>query len=287
MDSRKKPFLDWFGYSRRERRSTFILFIILVILIVTRFLLPQKDITVENLSGLLNSAESAEMSSLNRSSDSTSLFSFDPNTSSYDTLILLGFSENQARTVINYRNKGGKFSNPSDLKKIYGLDEQTADLVIPFIDIETETGKVEVEDRESSDDQEKPWKIDINRADSAALEKLPGIGPVLSSRIIKYRKILGGFVSTEQLHEVYGLTDETYKMIERKVFADSTCISRIDINDEGFNESFRHPYLDKYEIRSVLKYRELKGRILNAGELIENKILTADKVSKISPYLRF
>jgi DNA uptake protein ComE-like DNA-binding protein len=50
----------------------------------------------------------------------------------------------------------------------------------------------------------------MNGADSAAWASLPGIGKVLSKRIIHYRQRLGGFRSVEDLRQVYGLADSVY-----------------------------------------------------------------------------
>ena len=93
--------------------------------------------------------------------------------------------------------------------------------------------------------------IDINGCDSAALVALPGIGPVLSARIIKYRKLLGGFASVEQLKEVYGLPEETYEMIKGRLYADSSGIRKININSSGYKELSRIPYIEKYEVTAI------------------------------------
>ena len=115
--------------------------------------------------------------------------------------------------------------------------------------------------------------------------RLPGIGPVLSARIIKYRRLLGGFARVEQLKEVYGLPAETYEMIKGRVYADSLQISRININSATYKEIIRLPYLKKYEVTAILKYRELKGRINGIDDLTEIKLLTAEKARKVNPYL--
>jgi DNA uptake protein ComE-like DNA-binding protein len=124
-------------------------------------------------------------------------------------------------------------------------------------------------------------------SDSAALEKLPGIGPVLSSRIIKYRHLLGGFARISQLREVYGLPEETFNMIKDRVFADSTAIRRIDINSAGYKELIHLHYFEKNDVTAILKYRELKGRITGINDLTENKLITVEKASKVRPYLSF
>jgi competence protein ComEA len=286
MNQENKPFLKWFGYSRRERRSTFILFIILLVVIGTRYLIPPKDIEIKDLTGLLSSFDSGQDSTLIIKTDTSILFNFNPNSASYDTLIMLGLSEENARTLINYRKKGGRFHQPSDIKKIYGIEEPTSSRLMPLIKIKKYTGKTGYLEVDLSEQKENK-RINLNKSDSATLERLPGLGPVLSSRIIKYRKLLGGYVSAEQLREVYGLHEETYNLLIGRVFADSSDIIGININDAGFVELSKHPYLDRYDIKAILKYKELKGRISNISELIKNKILTADKAKRISPYLKF
>jgi competence protein ComEA len=287
MDLDNKPFLNWFGYSRRERRSTFILLVILMILITIRFLAPNKDIKIEDLTGLLASADGDQSIIISSVTDTFRLFNFDPNSASFDTLTALGLTEKQVRTLISYRNKGGRFRQPADIRKIYGIDEKTITRLIPYINIENDTGSVRYIEKRVISEQKKPDRIDLNRCDSAALEKLPGLGPVLSSRIIKYRKLLGGFASVEQLKEVYGMPEETYKIIADRVFADSSLLTRIKVNDTDFKVFPRHPYLNSYEIIGILKYRELKGAISNISELVESKVLSSDKAKKISPYLKF
>lgn len=48
--------------------------------------------------------------------------------------------------------------------------------------------------------------VEINTADSAMFEHLRGIGPTLAKRIVAYRSALGGFVSVNQIAEVWGLS---------------------------------------------------------------------------------
>jgi len=65
-------------------------------------------------------------------------------------------------------------------------------------------------------------KIELNKADSAELVKLRGIGPVLAKRIIRYRTSLGGkFHSVEELRNVYGLSEETFQSIKPYLWIDT------------------------------------------------------------------
>jgi DNA uptake protein ComE-like DNA-binding protein len=110
---------------------------------------------------------------------------------------------------------------------------------------------------------------------------------VLARRIIKYRNLLGGFASPGQLREVYGLSDSTFNIISKRVKADSSKVVKINLNSADFKRLIRMPYLEKYDVTMILKFRELQGRIMSLDELIKNKILTPDKARKVSVYLEF
>ncbi len=47
--------------------------------------------------------------------------------------------------------------------------------------------------------------VDLNTADQATLETLPGIGPALAGRIIAWREEHGGFSSVDDLLDVSGI----------------------------------------------------------------------------------
>ena len=61
--------------------------------------------------------------------------------------------------------------------------------------------------------------LDLNSADARALDALPGIGPVLAERILRERRRLGGFRSTEELLAVPGIGPRLYERIAPKVRA--------------------------------------------------------------------
>lgn len=56
--------------------------------------------------------------------------------------------------------------------------------------------------------------ININTADNAELDLLPGIGEILSQRIIDYRLQNGNFTSVEDLKNVPGINDSRFEQIK-------------------------------------------------------------------------
>jgi competence protein ComEA len=88
--------------------------------------------------------------------------------------------------------------------------------------------------------------VELNTADSATLETLPGIGPAFASRIIKYRTLLGGYVKVEQLKEVYGMPEETYDRIKSLCMINASKVKMIS-GDSLWIKPYKmyHPYLSK------------------------------------------
>jgi DNA uptake protein ComE-like DNA-binding protein len=129
--------------------------------------------------------------------------------------------------------------------------------------------------------------ININGVDSAGLLPLPGIGPVFAGRIIGYRNLLGGYYTTEQLQEVYGLNQETVLHLGSGVYADTADIVQMKVNKAGFRDLLRHPYLEYEDVKSLVRYREMEGGIGSLGEIRDNHLLPDSTVERIRPYLDF
>jgi DNA uptake protein ComE-like DNA-binding protein len=159
-------------------------------------------------------------------------FRFNPNTVSAEDLTRLGFSEKQAQSIVNYREKGGRFRRPADFGKSYVVADSVFERLKPFIDIP---------------------RIDINKADSAAFETLPGIGPYFASKMVSYRTSLGGYSHPEQLLEIYHFDREKYNGLKDLI----TC-SRPEpypLWTLPERDLARHPYISKDEARSIVLYR--------------------------------
>ncbi|MDC0584560.1 helix-hairpin-helix domain-containing protein [Bacteroidales bacterium] len=105
---------------------------------------------------------------------------------------------------------------------------------------------------------------------------------ILAFRIIKYRNLLGGFLSHTQLSEVYGF-DTTMQYSYFSI--DTNEITKIELNTCHFSDLIRHPYINKQAANDILTYRKFKNNINNTTELLQNKILTPQQYAKISMYL--
>ncbi|MDX9929748.1 MAG: helix-hairpin-helix domain-containing protein [Bacteroidales bacterium] len=129
--------------------------------------------------------------------------------------------------------------------------------------------------------------LNLNVCDSADLEKLPGIGPVLSARIIKYGNLLGGYADTRQLLEVYGLRVDVFERISGMVSADTSGLRRIRINTDDYRDILRHPYLDSEHVTAIVRYRERAGSISSWEEMVENNLIPVEKRDFLRHYISF
>ena len=56
--------------------------------------------------------------------------------------------------------------------------------------------------------------VNINTANEAELEQLPGIGPSISSKIVEYRNKNGKFKNVEDIKNVTGIGDSKFEKIK-------------------------------------------------------------------------
>lgn len=126
--------------------------------------------------------------------------------------------------------------------------------------------------------------FDLNTIDSSALTSIPGIGPALSSRIIKYRKKLGGFYDAGQLYEVWGLDSSLVKLlIPHCVTGGNT---KMDLNKVSFDELKQHPYISFNIARLIVNYRKSHGLYKSVGDLQKLDLVDADLYAKLAPYFK-
>jgi competence ComEA-like helix-hairpin-helix protein len=216
------------------------------------------------------------------------LFVFDPNLSSKDDLMRLGFSQSLANRIVNYRLKGGKFQTKKDLMKIYGMDSSLFKSLLSYIKLpESVTHEKSIQKKEVSI-REKPTltQFDLNTADTSQLISIYGIGPKLSLRIIAFREKLGGFILTSQLSEVYGLDTVAIKqLLLRSFIKDDFKPRQVNVNKATEKELGAHPYI-KYKLaRAIVAYRMQHGIFNSVEDLKKITILDESNWTKLKPYI--
>lgn len=189
-------------------------------------------------------------------------FRFDPNTVSLADLQRLGFSIKQAQSIINYREKGGSFARKTDFAKSFVVSDSVYQRLEPYIDIPL---------------------LDINMADSAAFDRLPGIGKYFASRMVIHRTELCGYSYIEQLMDINHFDQERFDAVK-----DLVMVSRANVKPFRLwtlpEDSLRlHPYIRSVSAHGVVLYRENNPRSAWTVELLEKAgVISHDNAWKLS-----
>jgi competence protein ComEA len=302
-------FKDYLSFSRSEKNALIILgFIFILIILLNIFLpfiiTPERKLTAQQLSeikriqAILNdTSKSYDSNSYKKSSNKADyfqynqsengqenqlLFVFDPNNITTEEWRKLNVPEKVIKTIINYRQKGGRFYKPEDLRKIYGLNEKVFEKLEPYIKIKNNNTKLFVSDHKYSSTVN--VQIELNSASEADLDKLPSIGPSYAGRIIKYRQLLGGYYKKEQLLEVYGFDTVLFTKIKEKVTIDESRVVKIAINLADIKQLGKHPYIGYKNAELIVEHRNVKGPYKSIQELKET---LGDVIYiRLSPYLK-
>lgn len=208
------------------------------------------------------------------------VFHFDPNSASREDWERLGLPPRLTSTILNYRRKGGEFRSADDLKRIYGMPVELAERLRPYVQLKKTT-------RSAVKRKTLRPPLLINSADSLDWMGLPGIGPALSSRILKYRQLLGGFVAVSQVAEVYGLKDSVYQTLLPHLQLDTTELRPIAVNRATQEELARHPYIRWKIAKAIVRYRTGNGRFRSLADLARIHFLDTSLLNKLAPYCEF
>ena len=305
---------DYFYFSKSQRIGIIVLLILIVLVIIADYTLPiffpttNKDASsffkeVEAFKKSLVSSDSLkqiEWQKLykekykkyqpykqNIKENTYSLFTFDPNLVDSSTFVRLGLKPFIASNILKYRSKGGKFRTREDFAKVYGISVEKFKELESYVSIaEIKLSKIDSLAKTSKTNKEKII-VDLNSADTTQLMKLSGIGRGYAKGIIRFRRETGGFVSVDQLNEVFGMRPENFKRISPYCTVDLNLVQKIKVNTASVELLKRHPYINFYQAKAIYELRRKRGKLKNINDLKELTEFSNESLIKIQPYLNF
>jgi len=307
---------DFFYFSRGQRIGILVLIFLIAMVLLTNFLLPlllktdkketdsrfvkeaaefkshlQSVDSLRQLEWERKYAENNRFPEKYKAADNYSLFPFDPNTCDSATFVKLGLKNFVAHNILKYRNKGGIFKTPESFSKVYGVSAEKYNELKPYIRISVpeKATLAAVKDSAVNRNQIKQESIivELNSADTTELMKVKGIGRGYAKGIVRFRNETGGFVSINQLKEVYGMTDQNFEKMKSFCTINLQLVRKINVNTASVEKLNAHPYLDFYQSKAIYELRRKKLKLKSIDDLKSIRELTTETISKIEPYLIF
>ncbi len=247
--------------------------------------IEQFEANLKNTADSVDEARRLDFQQMDRSVAENKItpFIFNPNMLPSEQWSKMGLKDWQIKVIKKYEAKGGKFYKKEDFKRMFCISPSEYEILEPYISIPEQ--KNEYADRKPEIKEiKKKVLVDLNTADSVTLLTLYGVGPSFAKRIIKYRNLLGGFYSKNQLLEVYGFDQDRLDKIEAKCDVSSGGIKKININTVRTDELKKHPYLDFYTAKAIVDQRVILGRFTSIQQIKSIPLIHEDLFNKIQHY---
>lgn len=256
----------YFIFSEKERKGIIVLGVILTLSVVFTWVLPRKENSMEKASTV--------------STKGLHLFKFDPNTIDSADALILGIPLKQVKTLMHYREKGGRFYKKEDLLKLYGLDIMIAKKLIPYIEFLPSTNAFNRKkplDRglshaytpwSSKKNRATDWQIDINQADQSEWYQKTKLPPHIVHQILNYKNHIGGFTQILQLKKVYGLAESDFQLLRPHLIVQKNFKPILNANHMNFDQWRLLGIFDEQQIYEIMKLRKAQGGKINWRQLV-------------------
>lgn len=309
---KNKDVKNWLSFSKKERNALILLAGLVGLFFAIPRLVPKKEIPIS----FVDSTAISHKSPIDSVNATNILFPFDPNILDADGWKKLGLRDKTISTIIHYREKGGRFRKPEDIRKIYGLRQEEADKLVPFVRIGTlpETNVLnDFGKNKSSNTANYSFPIEVNKAGADHWAALPGISSGLAQRIVNYRNAIKGFKSVDQVGKTYGLSPDVFARIKPllrltkdtplvetsnsdqpftqkdAVAANANTISngeKININTASEQDFLSQKRIPRNVAKAIVIYREQHGPYQEVVDIKKIVFINDDIYERVAPCLK-
>ncbi|TRX04001.1 ComEA family DNA-binding protein [Flavobacterium gawalongense] len=291
-----RTIVTYFKFSREQRNGILLLFGIIIVLQLIYFFVDfsvvaknypekQKWLSLQSQIDSMKTENQAEL---------PKIYLFNPNFITDYKGYKLGMSVEEIDRLLSFRKENKYVNSPKEFQNVTKISDSLLNAIAPYFKFpEWVNNKKEFKAYKNYSNQafakkEKIVLIDINQATQEDLIKIYGIGEAISLRILKQKESLGGFVSMEQMKDVWGLSPEVIENLNAH-FKVSVLpnFKKIDINNASLKELSQFSYFRYALAKEIVTYRSMKGDIKDIEDLIKIKGFPVDKAKIIDLYLDF
>jgi DNA uptake protein ComE-like DNA-binding protein len=286
----------YFTYSPEQRSGIVLLFAIIIILQTVYFLIDFNSIQTTSTDKQEWLAMQSKIDLIKESElkYSIKIVPFNPNFITDYKGYKLGMSVAEIDRLLKYRKENKYVNSAKEFQIVTAISDSLLGTIAPYFKFPDwvknkmdNKSYVKYENKAFAK-TEKIVFIDINLATQEDLIKIYGIGEVISLRILKLKESLGGFMSMEQMNDVWGLSPEVIESLNShfKVY-DMPVIHKININNASLKEISQFSYFKYALAKEIVTYRSMNGDIRNIEDLIKIRGFPVEKAKIIGLYLDF
>ena len=267
-------------FSRQNIRGIiYVMAIIIVVALIAYFCTPRNSITL---------VEKAEKTT---SEQRDTLFTFDPNTVTYDELRMLGFDKRTAVGIVKYRTAGKVFGIAEEFALCYGVTDSMFSRVRPYIKIGKKFATRPANHnantvRTTRPSRFSPRPFEKFKIDTVGVEylRLIGFSTRQAEALIEYRNRGKGIFSMNELRDCYAVSEEMADSLSHFVILSerNPYDGLVEINeaDSATLRSVRG--IGAKTVVAVMQYRKLLGGFVRKEQIAELKCVTKENFDKIS-----
>jgi len=287
-----------FKFTSQQRLGIFLLLGIIVILqmiyFFVNFSISEKSFSPEEEQWLSLQSEIDSLK-VEKYNVVAKVYTFNPNFISDYKGYKLGISVQEIDRLLAFRKENKYVNSAKEFQEVTKISDSLLNVIAPLFKFPDwvqnkksfKTDRVEYVHKEYPK-KEKIILSDINEASQEDLMKIFGIGEALSLRILKQKEILGGFISMEQMKDVWGLSPEV--LFELNIHFKIVTVpnfKKIAVNDASLKELAQFPYFRYALAKQIITYRSMNGNFKNIEDLAKIKDFPVEKAKIISLYLEF
>ena len=294
-----KTIPTYFKFTKEQRTGIFFLFLIIVVLQLVYFFVDFSTVSKEYPEKQKWLSLQPEMDSLKMDAKNSKpkIYLFNPNFITDYKGYKLGMSVQEIDRLLAFRKENKYVNSSKEFQNVTKISDSLLNVMAPYFKfpdwVNNKKQNAKFKEYTSYQNQafakkEKIVFIDINEATKEDLVKIYGIGDAISSRILKQKELLGGFVSMEQMKEVWGLSPEVIENLNAhfKVLV-LPRFKKIEINNASLKELSQFHYFRYSLAKEIVTYRSMNGNIKNIEDLTKIKGFPVDKANLIGLYLDF
>jgi len=280
-------------FSKQKRSGIFLLVIIIILAQYIYFFVDFSSNEITNVNEDELRFYKSEVDSLRKVAldlKAPKIFPFNPNYITDYKGYSLGMSNEEIDRLHQFRATNKWVNSAKDFKNVTKVSDSLLAEISPYFKFPDWVTNPKPKKNNFYSSSSKPkivtQKIDLNVATALQLQKVYGIGEGFSKRIIDYRYKYQGFVSTDELSEIWGLTPEVIGRIKAQfVVKTPRKIKTYNLNTATRDQLITIPHID-YEIaNSIIEERILRDGFKSIEDLTKVERFPIRKLQIIRLYL--